>query len=492
MMGGEEKSSHDQLQEAKEQEEEDESSNVDETPPHKNNNDHQYKAGGERDATPVPRDKRRLFVGNLIDPDMSEEILNTALQKYGNIESIHFVKGKFAFVTYEDPSSVESALQDQEQTEFDIRPAKERREESSRVGTKKTKKPRKPKRPKDGRPEASTKICFEYIRDGKCRDHDNNRCRFSHDLPAYMATRPDDIQTLDGVCPLFENFGYCKFGAMCRLGKGHIDPITGTNIVKPRKKDGDDNSNKMTTLEDQSALLPIDARRKLRKRRYVFQYEIRKNQQKHEQQEHGCKPVPIPTTSASLDRPALAAESRIKKIIDFSNKVYVAPLTTVGNLPFRRIMKKFGADITCGEMALCSSLLQGNLSEWALLKRHESEDVFGIQLAAGHPDHFLKVAELLETHCPNKIDFVDINMGCPIDLICNKGAGAALMMRGNERRGGNYCRGILEGMTNTLSCPVTLKMRTGWDMNRPIAHEFVPKIQGWGISSGLGAVMVST
>lgn len=146
-------------------------------------------------------------------------------------------------------------------------------------------------------------------------------------------------------------------------------------------------------------------------------------------------------------------------------------------------MKKFGVDITCGEMALCSNLLEGKSSEWALMKRHPSEDVFGVQLAAGYPDLFVRACELIESHAT--VDFVDMNLGCPLDLICNKGSGACLMLR--DKR----LEDIVRGMTSTLTAPITIKMRTGWDTDNPVAHRLAGKINAWGApAKNVAAIMV--
>ena len=60
----------------------------------------------------------------------------------------------------------------------------------------------------------------------------------------------------------------------------------------------------------------------------------------------------------------------------------------------------------------------GHQPEWALVQRHPSEDLFGIQLCGSSPQQMTRVAQVIEDHVD--CDFVDINLGCPIDLVTKK------------------------------------------------------------------------
>lgn len=169
---------------------------------------------------------------------------------------------------------------------------------------------------------------------------------------------------------------------------------------------------------------------------------------------------------------------REKKLIDFRGKMYLAPLTTVGNLPFRRLCKLLGADITCGEMAMCANLLQGQASEWALLRRHSSEDLFGVQICGAYPDMVAHAVELIEQECT--VDFIDINMGCPIDIVVNKGAGSSLLTKPTR------LQNTIKAAAGIMEKPLTVKVRTGYFEGKNCVHSLIPGIS----KSGAAAITI--
>ncbi|WWD15663.1 tRNA-dihydrouridine(47) synthase [NAD(P)(+)] [Kwoniella shandongensis] len=175
----------------------------------------------------------------------------------------------------------------------------------------------------------------------------------------------------------------------------------------------------------------------------------------------------------ALDVPLRPEE---KKRLNWEGGRYLAPLTTVGNLPFRRLCVDYGATITVSEMALAQPLVFGQNDEWALCRRHESEKMFGIQLAGGYANRMVPAAELIKKTIGDGVDFVDVNLGCPIDLVFNQGAGSALM--DSPGRLGK----ILVGMNRALGdIPLTVKFRTGVANGKPNAHKLIPRfVSEWG------------
>lgn len=137
-----------------------------------------------------------------------------------------------------------------------------------------------------------------------------------------------------------------------------------------------------------------------------------------------------------------------------SGSVVMAPMTKGSNLPYRRLCVELGARVLVSEMTVVRRLKQKRKSEFALIRRFPGEPVFGVQLAGTNPDEMAWAAALVESR---GADFVDVNLGCPIDHFTRKGIGAALARQ--PRR----VRRIVEAMSRAINIPVTVKIRLGWN-----------------------------
>eukprot|EP00606_Chrysophyceae_sp_TOSAG23-5_P000087 GSChrysophyteH2.ASY1.ANO1.387.1 assembled CDS len=229
------------------------------------------------------------------------------------------------------------------------------------------------------RPQREDRLCAATQEGRACPF---STCTFSHDPLRLLDEKEADLQ---GECAQYSAFGYCPNGFSCRFGGNHITISSSTDSAGNTQRTAV-NEKKAEVLNKDDLTwntLPKDAQNLLRKRKYDFKGHSKNNVADNKHSNAADKALLLHVT------PTASAEGAVNncplpekvRLVDFSNKVYIAPLTTVGNLPFRRVLKDFGADITCGEMAMSFNVEGGQSSEWALLKRHKQEDVFGIQIA---------------------------------------------------------------------------------------------------------------
>lgn len=290
-------------------------------------------------------------------------------------------------------------------------------------------------------------------------------CRSTHNVEEYLDSKLPDIE---GVCPVYQAIGYCMAGLKCRWLSSHYNKETKKLIRDLEKFEAqkDQPSDEVNKISQESKLL-------LQKKKYTFEYaepviKYLDSMVQNDENIAIAQEKAKENQSTYIEAPFKVAE---KKKLNLKHAKIVSPLTTVGNLPYRRLMKTLGADVTYSEMALSVPLLQATNSEWALPKAHRSEyPGFGVQIAASKHWAAAKVAETIYKETTN-VSELNLNCGCPIDLLYRQGQGSALM-----DQPARLLR-ILKGMNySSGDIPVTVKIRTGTKDNKNTAKTLVERI----------------
>jgi tRNA-dihydrouridine synthase B len=152
----------------------------------------------------------------------------------------------------------------------------------------------------------------------------------------------------------------------------------------------------------------------------------------------------------------------------------LAPMEDVSDPPFRAVCKLNGADLMYTEFISSEGLIRDAIKSKQKLDIFESERPVGIQIFGGDEEAMALSAKIVDAVQP---DLLDINFGCPVKKVVNKGAGAAvlkdveLMVR------------LTKAVVRSTSLPVTVKTRLGWDHSNINIEEVAERLQDVGVQA---------
>lgn len=154
--------------------------------------------------------------------------------------------------------------------------------------------------------------------------------------------------------------------------------------------------------------------------------------------------------------------------------LFLAPMEDVTDPPFRFLCKQYGADMVYSEFISADGLIRDAVKSVKKLDFSDGERPFGIQIFGNTIDSMVSAARYAEQAAP---DIIDINFGCPVNKVASKGSGSGIM---NDIP---KMVSITKAVVESVSLPVTVKTRLGYDEAHKDIVEIAERLQDVGIAA---------
>jgi tRNA-dihydrouridine synthase B len=152
----------------------------------------------------------------------------------------------------------------------------------------------------------------------------------------------------------------------------------------------------------------------------------------------------------------------------------LAPMEDVSDPPFRALCKQNGADVMYTEFISSEGLIRDAFKSTQKLDIYDFERPIGIQIFGNEISSMRQATEICAKEKP---EFIDINYGCPVKKVANKGAGAGIL------RDIPKMISMTKEIVRSTNLPVTVKTRLGWDENSKYIVEVAERLQDVGIKA---------
>lgn len=160
--------------------------------------------------------------------------------------------------------------------------------------------------------------------------------------------------------------------------------------------------------------------------------------------------------------------------INIENALLLAPMEDVTDISFRHLCKKMGADVVYTEFVNAEGLIRENEKTRKKMEIADTERPIGIQIYGENLNSMIEAAKIAEE---NKPELIDINAGCWVKKVANRGAGAGLL------KDPPYLQKMVEEIVKAVKLPVTVKTRIGWDSTSILIEEVAKRIEDAGAAA---------